>query len=103
MLDWWTIGRATGIGFSACLLALLLWLPQRAYESLTWPVAAAAAIAGLCGLSILLITAADLLFHRRRGERVRPLRVFDVVLGFFLVALSLIQLDDMAGQLGPLW
>ena len=103
MLDQWTIGRASGIGATAGLLALVLWVLQRAYESLTWPLAAASALAGLCGLSILLITAADLIFHRRRGERVRPLRIFDVVLGLSLVVLCLVQLDDLAGQLPLLW
>ena len=103
MLDWWTIGRASGIGGSAGLVALLLWVPQRAYEGLTWPLAAAAALAGLCGISILLITAADLLFHRRRGQRLRPLRVFDVLLGILLVLLCLVQLDGLAGQVGPSW
>jgi hypothetical protein len=103
MRDWWTIGRASGIGGSAGLVALLLWVPQRAFDALTWPLAVAAGLGGLCGTSILLITTADLLFHRRRGARLRPLRVFDVVLGLFLVALCLVQLDGLAGQLGPLW
>ena len=96
----WTIGRASGIGTSAGLLGLVLWLLQRAYgEPFAWPLLAAAALAGLCGLSILLITAGDLLFHRRRGERVRPLRAFDIVLGLLLVGLSLLELQDVAGQL----
>jgi hypothetical protein len=99
MLSWWTIGRASGIGAVAGLAALLLWLFERAYgDPLVPPLRVAAAIAGLCGLSILLITAIDLVFHRRRGKRVRPLRVFDVALGAALVILGLIVLDDLAGQ-----
>jgi hypothetical protein len=100
MLAWWTIGRASGIGASAGLAALFLWLLYRYYgEPFMWPLFATAGLAGLCGLSVLTITAGDLLFHRRRGERLRPLRVFDVALGAGLVALSLVELQDLAGQL----
>jgi len=103
MLGWWTIGRASGIGVMAALVAILLWPLERGYgEIFDWPLLAAAALAGLCGLSILVITAADLLFHRRRGQRLRPVRAFDVVLGLFLVALSLIQIDDLAGQIASI-
>ena len=99
MLGWWTIGRASGIGASAGLVALLLWPVFRRYgEAVTWPFAAAAAVAGLCGLSILLITAADTLFHRR-GRRMRPVRGFDIGLGLLLVVLALLALDDFKGQL----
>lgn len=100
MLSWWTIGRASGIGASAGLLGLILWLLQRAYgEPFGWPLLAVAGLAGFCGISILLITAGDLLFHRRRGQRVRPLRAFDIALGALLVGLSLLELQDVAGQL----
>ena len=99
MLGWWTIGRASGIGAGAGLLGLALWPFQRAYpENLAWPSLVAAALAGLCGVSILVITAADLLFHRRRGRRVRPLRTFDVALGAALIALAWILLNDIRGQ-----
>ena len=60
---------------------------------------AAAIVAGLCGLTVLLLTAFDILFHPRRGARIRPVRAFDIVLGLGLVALSLLQLRDYAGQL----
>jgi hypothetical protein len=98
MLSAWTIGRATGIGFPAGLLALILWPLQRAYESLVWPLALAASVAAFCGFSILVITAVDLLFHRRRGPRIRPVRAFDVVLGGALLILGFAQLRDLAGQ-----
>ena len=100
MLSWWTIGRASGIGAIAGLAALLLWLLERAYgDPFVPPLYVTAATAGVCGVSILAITAADLVFHRRRGERVRPLRVFDVALGAALIFLCLLVLDDLAGQL----
>ena len=98
MLGWWTLGRASGLGAVAGLLAALLWPFQRSYESLLWPFAAAAGTAGLCGLSILLITGADMLIHRR-GRRLRPVRAFDLIFGLGLVALSLLQLSEVRGQL----
>ncbi len=99
MLGWWTIKRASGVGASAGLAALLLWPFFRRYgEAVTWPFAAAGAMAGLCGLSILFITAADTLF-RRRGRRIRPVRGFDIGLGLLLVVLALLQLQDVTGQL----
>ncbi|HEY0149187.1 MAG TPA: hypothetical protein VGB70_09280 [Allosphingosinicella sp.] len=99
MLGWWTIGRASGVGASAALLALLLWpLWSEKGGALVWPFAASAAVAGLCGVSILLITAFDIL-TRRRGRRMRPVRGFDIVLGIGLIALSLAQIHNAAGQL----
>jgi len=103
MLSGWTIGRASGIGASAGLLAFALWALQPAYDGLDWPLAVLALLAGLCGLSILLITALDLAFHRKRGERIVPLRVFDILLGSVLFLLCLVQLDDLRGRLPPLW
>ena len=100
MLGWWTIPRAGGIGTAAELAALLLWPFFRRYGGvLDAPFGAASALAGLCGLSILAMTALDMIFHRRRGRRIRPVRAFDIVLGLGLVGLALLQLDDLAGQL----
>ena len=98
MLGWWTIGRASGIGATAGVLALLLWPFQRGYDSLLWPFAGLAAVAGLCGLSVLFITAVDMVL-RRRGRSIRPVRGFDIVLGAGLVALSLLQLQEVQAQL----
>ena len=99
MLGWLTLGRASSIGAAAGLLALLLWpLWGEHAETLVWPFAAAAGLAGLCGVTILLITAFDIVTHRR-GRRIRPVRGFDIVLGLALLLLSLAQLADAAGQL----
>jgi hypothetical protein len=99
MLGWWTLGRASSIGAAAGLLALLLWPFWGEHsETLVWPFAALAGVAGLCGITILLITAFDIVTHRR-GRRMRPVRGFDIVLGVSLVLLSLAQLGDAAGQL----
>ena len=90
----WNIRRATGIGVSGGLAALLLW-PIYAYqEAAFWPFVAALAVAAVCGASILLMTGADMLL-RRRGERVRPVRAFDIVLGLLLTVPASLQLDSM--------
>jgi drug/metabolite transporter (DMT)-like permease len=95
MLSWWTIGRAIGIGVSAGLAALVLWPLYAAYqERVVWPFAAALAVAALCGLSILLITGVDMLFHKR-GKSLRPVRAFDIVIGIALAVPSLIQLSAL--------
>ncbi|HEX8578282.1 MAG TPA: hypothetical protein VF655_01645 [Allosphingosinicella sp.] len=95
----WTLGRASGIGVTAALLALLLWpFLAKSEQALLWPFAAGAAVAGLCGASVLLITAFDIV-TRRRGRRIRPVRGFDIALGLGLVLLSLAQLHSAAGQL----
>jgi hypothetical protein len=97
MLGWWTIGRASGAGATAGLAALLLWPFFRGRpELLEWPFALAATVAGLCGASILAITALDTARHRR-GARIRPVRGFDLVLGLGLLLLSLLQLQDVRG------
>ena len=79
MLGWWTIGRAGGAGISAGLAALILWPLYAVYqEPVLVPFQAALAVAAFCGLSILWITAFDILTHRRRSERLVPVRAFDI-------------------------
>ena len=96
MLRWWTIGRATGVGAVAGVAALLLWPLYASYqERLLLPFLISLALAAACGLSILWITAVDLLFHRRRGESLRPVRAFDIVFALLLAVPSLVQLDAL--------
>lgn len=96
MLHWWTLGRATGTGAMAGAAALILW---PLYASLQDPVlpfyAAALALAAFCGLSILWITATDLVFHRRRGERLIPLRLFDIAFALLLTVPTLLVLEGL--------
>ena len=95
MLSLWTIRRATGIGVVAGLAALILWPVYAAYQERTyWFFVAALAVSALCGLSILLMTGVDMLLHRR-GDRVRPVRAFDIALGVALLVPSLIQLESL--------
>lgn len=88
----WTIGRATGLGVAAGLIALVLWPLYASWqEPLLVPFIAALAIAAFCGLSILVITAFDML-RRQRGEALRPVRTFDLMLGTALAVPSMIEL-----------
>ncbi|HEX8225508.1 MAG TPA: hypothetical protein VF605_16970 [Allosphingosinicella sp.] len=92
----WTL---VGLAVSAELLALALWAFVGAYDSLFWPFLLLSGIAGLGGAWIVLATMIDLTFHPPRGERLRPVRGFDLVLGAGLFILALLQLRDALGQL----
>ena len=92
----WTL---VGIAVSAELLALVLWAFVGAYDSLFWPFLLLSAVAGLGGAWLVLATMIDLTFHRPRGERLRPVRGFDLVLGGGLFILAMLQLRDVLGQL----
>jgi hypothetical protein len=92
----WTL---VGIAASAELLALMLWAFVGPYEMLFWPFVSLSIFAGLAGAWIVLATMFDLTFHPPRGERLRPLRGFDLALGSGLFVLALLQLRDALGQL----
>jgi hypothetical protein len=95
----WTLGRAVGIGATAGLLALILW-PFIGPDALAyWPFVAIACFAGLCGACIVVVTMMDITFHRPRGERLRPVRAFDLVLGSGLFLLAYLELRDALGWL----
>lgn len=88
-----------GLGVTAELLALVLWAFIGWYEILFWPLVALSILAGLAGAWIVLATMFDLTFHPPRGERLRPVRGFDLVLGSGLFLLAMLQLRDALGQL----
>ncbi len=67
---------------------------------MVWAFAAALAVAAFCGLSILLITVFDMVFHKR-GRSLRPVRAFDIAIGIALAVPSLIQLSALLDQLWP--
>lgn len=82
----WTVKRATGSGVVFALAAVVLRLLYPASPALIRiPLLASCALAAFSGLSILWITAVDLLRHRRRGVRLRPLRAFDMAVAALLV------------------
>ena len=82
-LSGWTVSRATVAGIGLGLIALLL-------SNFAESQAMIGAYAGLliltmaCGLSILLILLRDV-HARQRGDRVRPIRIFDLSMGVLLV------------------
>ena len=96
LLRSWTITQAMQIGLVAGLLALILWPAYAIFQDpLRLPFAASLAASAFCGLSILAITITDLLFHRARGRRLRPIRVFDIVLGVSMTLPGLMALPGI--------
>jgi hypothetical protein len=94
MLRWWTIGLASGTGFCAEFIALFLWPigVNAAPRIFFWPFLAAAILAGFCALSILVLTGIDMASHPR-GERIRAIRVFDLVFALIVAVLTFLQLE----------
>ena len=92
----WTL---VGISVTAELVALAAWAFVGPYEALFWPFVLLSILAGIGGAWLVVATMLDLTFHRPRGERLRPVRGFDLVLGSGLFILALLQLRDVLGQL----
>lgn len=94
MLRWWTIGLASGIGFTAEAIALFLWPigANAAPRIFFWPFIAAASLAAFCAFSILILTLRDVATHRR-GERIRAIRVFDLVFALIVAVLTWFQVQ----------
>ncbi len=83
VLSGWTIQRATVTGLGFGLLALLF----AAFAESRTALLIHAGLLGLtifCGASILLISLVDA-HARQRGDRVRPIRMFDLAMGVLLV------------------
>ena len=94
--------RATGTGIVAALGALLLAVIIQSWpEGLLYPYAALLVLTAFCGISILWITASDM---RTRGTtgRMRPIRGFDLALGFVLLVPALYGLWLIAPEIA-LW
>ena len=92
--------RATGTGAVAGLAALLVATVIQAWpDGLLSPYAALLALTAFCGVSILWITASDM---RSRGTsgRMRPIRGFDLALGFVLLVPALYGLWLIAPEIG---
>src|SRR5262249_38889887 len=98
LLRRWTMGRATGTGIAAGLASLLLWvLYDRWPETVLIACAAALALTAFCGLSMLWITATDIVERGSRNERIRVVRTFDVVLALLFAGPALLTLDSLFG------
>ncbi len=92
--------RAEGLGATSGLLALILWPFHDRNAPLHWAFFVLAALAGLCGAYVAAATVVDFTF-RRRGERLRPVRGFDLIVGGGLFLLALLQLRDALGAPPP--
>ena len=79
----WTIPRATLSGMALGIAALLV---SAFAESRTMLLVYAGLLllTIICGVSILLILLRDV-HARQRGDRVRPIRIFDLTIGALLV------------------
>lgn len=93
LLKSWTVSRAAGAGSIAGCMAMLLWPAYAAFpDNILLPFLATLSIAAFCGVSMLWITVMDLAAHRTRGNRLLPIRVFDIILGLVLAMPSLLEL-----------
>ncbi len=93
------LSRIAGAGMAAALLGLLVWPFAGRSDLFFWLLAVFAGLTALAGFTILLLTGVDLVLKPRRGARVAPIRIFDIVCGTALLALAYLQLDWLAGQL----
>jgi hypothetical protein len=94
--DFWTINRAAGTGLTAGLAALILWPIFAAYqEPFRLPYMAALSLTAFCGVSILVMTAADLILRPKRGQRTIPIRILNLVLGLLLFAPASVTLGTL--------
>jgi len=95
----WTLQRASGLGVVAALAAVVLRLFYPASPDIVRPVLLGlCALAAFCGLSILWITAVDRLRHGRRGERLVPLRAFDMAMAALLLLPALLIGPALAAE-----
>lgn len=96
----WTTQKATGVGTVAGLAAMLLAAILRSWpEGLFYPYAALLLLTAFCGISILLITVMDMRVRGTSG-RMRPIRGFDLALGFVLLVPALYGLWLIGPELG---
>jgi drug/metabolite transporter (DMT)-like permease len=85
MGSFWTLNRAAGTGLIAGLGAVILWPIFAAYqEPFRFPYMAALSLTAFCGLSVILMTAADFILRPKRGQRTIPIRTLNLVLGLLL-------------------
>jgi fucose permease len=89
--------HATRAGLTAALAALLLWPANAAMQGSLWlPFLAALLVMAASGVSILLVTANDILTVRR-SRHARPARVFDLAFGLILAVPAGLGLAGLIG------
>jgi hypothetical protein len=99
-LNRWTTQRAAGVGIVAGLAAMLLAVVIQTWpEGLFYPYAVLLLLTAICGVSILWITVMDMRIRGTSG-RMRPIRGFDLALGFVLLIPALYGLWLIAPELG---
>lgn len=97
MLKAWTIQRAEAFGIPAGVLSAALWAAFPTWpEALEIPFAVALAVTAFCGVSILWITARDVVHGPTRGKMLRAIRVVDVAIGIVLTVPPLYALRMLA-------
>jgi hypothetical protein len=100
MLKSWTIRRASSVGIAGGLATAVTAALFGSWPAgLLYPYAALLALTAFCGASILWITLIDTR-RRARGERVRPIRAFDVAIGLALFIPAAMVLKRLWPELG---
>lgn len=103
----WKIHQIAGTGTAAGIAALILWPIYAGWPDIgALPFIVVLAVAAACGCAMLWITVQDLGRRPARGNRLRPIRTFDIILGLALAVPSLTELRAIVpgslAQLG-LW
>jgi uncharacterized membrane protein HdeD (DUF308 family) len=95
----WTIGRASMLGIVTGIAAVLMVSFRDPRDAGLYPYAALLALTAFCGASVLWITAFDM---RERGtsDLLRPVRVFDILIGLALLVPALYAFWRISGPLG---
>ncbi len=93
------ISRIAGAGMAAAMLGLLIWPFAGRSDVFYWSLTLFAGLAAAAGFTMLVLTGVDLVLKPRRGARVAPIRMFDIVCGTALLAVAYLQVDWLAGQL----
>lgn len=95
----WTISRASVLGITAGVIALIMAGVRDPRDGGLYPYAVLIAITAFCGASILWITAFDM---RERGtsDLIKPVRVFDIAIGLCLLLPALYAFWRISHWLG---
>lgn len=95
----WTISRASVIGITAGVIAMVMAGIRDPRDGGLYLYAALIVLTAFCGASILWITAFDM---RERGtsDLIKPVRILDIAIGLALLAPALYAFWRIYGVLG---